>query len=328
MEVSKVKTINQFHQDSTTGNFPTTSGVVANYGFNVNGGPLSSLDLRFDMTFGADPTSAELWSLIDSLRVVLNSEVVYSWTSAGGAMGNDYNGPCAFAYFLNSMGGVATELPSGTTTREGYLSIPIGRVLSDAQNRVEVSLTYSATAASATPSSGKLSFFGVYNTDLQNTTVVAPATSYAHTANAIEQVVIKTGGYNGMVVSGIFIQNDTAADEYGQNGLRVVGLGAFGLEVQHWRQINGDLNNTILYADNDASTTQQSVAFEVKGGLWIPTMGLAGADITLIIDSSSNTTRFYTPTLTAPVGSGSLKEAKQTQSVGGGSVKKILSKIE
>lgn len=323
-----MKTINQFFQTSNTSEMPTTSGVTSNWGFNLNGGPLSTLDLRYDILFGANPTSAELWSLFDSMRVVLNSEVVYSWTSAGGSMGNDLNGPCAFAYFLNSMGGSATELPSGTTTREGYLSIPIGRVLSDAQNRCEVSITTSATATDATPTSGKISFFGVYNSDLQNTTVVAPATSYAHTNGAIEQVVIKTGGYNGMVVSGIFIQNDSAADEIGQNGIRLVGLGAFGLEPSHWRQQNGDSQNTILYADNGVSSSQQTAAFEVKGALWIPCYGLAGADITIILDSSSTTTRFFTPCLTAPVGSGSLKEAKQTQSVGGGSVNKILSKVQ
>ena len=320
--------IDQYHQDNLTANFPTTSGSTVNYGFNVNAGALEALEMRSDITFGATPTAGSYFALFDAFRVVINSEVVFSYTSAGGSMGNALTTADAFSYFVNSLGGVARENPSGSETREAYLKLPIGRMLTDGANRVEISITYGATGAGATPASGKVSFFGIYNDAMSQKVLVAPATSYQHTSNAVEQVVVKVAGYDiqGYTVAGVLVQNDSAADEIGQNGIRVIGLGSYGLEPDHWREINGDLANGVQY-NAAAETASQTFAFGVDGALFVPTLGLAGGDIQMVIDSSATTTRFYTPVLVA-TSQGKIKEARQTETVRQSPTKKILSRLE
>lgn len=318
----------QFDQDNQTANFPTTSAVTINRGANINGGSLESILVRGDITFGADPTSAGIGSLYTSVRFTLNGNVIFSYTGAGAAQGNDTNGPDAFGYFLNSIGGGLVEAPIGTTTREFYITIPVGMNLSDSVNRLEWTISYGATGTSATPSSGSVSVWGRYNDAISNSTIVAPATSFSHTNGAVEQVIVKTGSYDGYKVAGIMVSNDSSADEIGSQGIRVVALGPYGMEPAMWRQFNGDAMNGVMYADNDVSTTELQYANGVDGVLFLPTLGLDGGDIYLVVDSSATTTRLYTPLLVASVNGGSEKVAKQTQKVGASTTASILRKVE
>lgn len=320
--------IYQFDQDNTTANMPTTSATTVNRGANINGGSLESIMIRGDVLFGADPCAAGLGSLYTSVRFTLNGNVIFSYTGAGAAQGNDLNSPDAFSYFLNSIGGSFVEAPIGTTTREWYAVIPVGMNLNDSINRLEWTISYGATASSGTPTSGSISVWGRYNDAISNSTIVAPATSFSHTANAVEQVVVKTGSYAGYKVAGIMVSNDTGADEIGSQGIRVVALSPYGMEPAMWRQFNGDAYNGVLYADNDVSTVALQYANGVDGVLFLPTLGLDGGDIYLVVDSSSTTTRLYTPLLTASVGGGSEKVAKQTEKVSASTTSTILSKVE
>lgn len=307
-------TIEQGHQDNVSANFPTTSAVNVNYGYNIQGGPLESIQMRSDILFGANPCAASASSLITTMRCTLNGEVQFSWSSAGGSMGAALDSvPDSFGYFINSLGGNFQEVTGGTTTREFYLTIPMAQNLTSAVNRMEIAIGYAATAASATPTSGQVSFWQRYNTAISERTLVGNQTSFAHSANAVETVVVKVP-QNGMAVSGILVQSANSSTQYGSQGIRVSAMSGFGLEPSMWRELNGDLNNGIKFYD-PAVTTSQSFATEVKAALYLPVFGLKGGDITLVVDSSAGVTRFYTPVMTSPIGGGKQQDVKQTQSV-------------
>ena len=212
------------------------------------------------MTFASDPTNADLLSVFDALRIVINGEVVFDWRAGFGD--NTLNACSPLAYFINSIAGRAYELPSGTTTREGYLCIPLGRSYSNSVNRIEIITQYGATAGAI--SSGTLQWWLKFNPNYANTTTIVPSTSFNHTANAIEQVVVRIPQNIQGVVTAILVQNDSGADELGTQGIRVQALGDYGFEPSMWRWLNGDLMNGIMYADNDASTTQQTYAVRLR----------------------------------------------------------------
>lgn len=167
-----------------------------------------------------------------------------------------------------------------------------------------------------------------YNTATQTSTVIAPSTSFTH-ANAIEQVVVRIPAMTkGQVVSGILVQNDSAADELGSQGIRIMTQSAYGLDVDFLRTFNGDLYNGVLYGDDDASTTQLTYAQEVAGSIFIPTFNLVGGDVVLQVDSNAATTRTYTPVLVSAYNARETSGTRQTVSVAGNTSKAILEHVE
>ena len=103
---------------------------------------------------------------------------------------------------------------------------------------------------------------------------------------------------------------------------------AYGLDADFLRTFNGDLNNGVLYADDDASTTALTFAQEVPGCLFIPTYNLVGGDVVLQVDSSTVTTRTYTPVMIAPFNAKAKDDVRQTAQVVGNTSKAILAKTE
>lgn len=310
-------------QTTTTGDMPTAAPVTYTTGINAPGGPVEFLIMRFDMTFAGDPASAGFSNLVDSLRVILNGEVVHDFRAGYAASDND--GPGLYQYFLNGIGGRAYELPGGTTTREGYYAIPIGRQTPNGVNRYEIVVGWAAAAQAIT--SGSLSWWLRTNTAMQQTTTVCPTTSFTH-AVALEQVVVRVPQNVPGTVAGILIQNDSAADEFGTQGVRINAMGPYGMEASMWRWLNGDLANGIMYSDPGLTTVRQEYAYQVPGGLFLPTFGLTGGDVVLQVDSSSATTRTYTPVLTHQVGARQGKDTVQTEAVPGNTARTILARAE
>ena len=307
-------TIEQGHMDNNTSNFPTTTAANINYGYNIQGGPLEAIQMKSEITFGANPCDASASSLITTFRATLNGEVQFNWSSAGGAMGSSLDSlPDAFGYFINSLGGNFQEVVGGTTTRTFFLTIPMAQNLTSPVNRMEIAIGYAATKTSATPSSGQVTFWQRYNTAISERTLVGNQTSFAHTANAIESVVVKLPE-NGMAVAGILVQSANSSTQYGSQGLRISSMSSYGLEDTQWRELNGDLNNGVVFY-NPGVTTGQSYATECIGATYLPCFGLKGGSITVIVDSSASVTRFYTPVMISPIGGGKAQELTQTQSV-------------
>ena len=298
----------QIEQTTDTGDFPTTTANTYTVGINSQGGSVEYLVCRFDITFGENPASGSFTNLFSAVRVVINGEVVHDFRAGFAAQDND--GPGAYGYFLNSIGGRSYELPEGTTTREGYIGIPIGRVLPAGVNRIELIVEFAPTAEGATPSSGSMSWWFKFNTGFKTQTTIVPSTSFTH-AQAIEQVVVRVPQNVPGVVSGILVQNDSAADELGNQGIRIQALGNYGFEPSLWRWLNGDLLNGIM--SKGASNTSQMFTTELKGQLFLPCFGLTGGDIVLQVDSSEATTRTYTPVITQAVGTREVPDVRQTQ---------------
>lgn len=298
----------QIEQTTNTGDFPTTTPNTYTVGINSQGGSVEYLICRFDMTFADNPAAGSFTNLFNALRVVINGEVVHDFRAGYASEANE--GPGTYGYFLNSIGGRSYELPAGSTTREGYVGIPIGRVLPAGVNRIEIILEFAATATGATPTSGSMSWWFKFNTGFKTQTTIVPSTSFTH-ANAIEQVVVRVPQNVPGVVSGILVQNDSQADELGNQGIRIQALGSYGFEPSLWRWLNGDLLNGIM--SKGGSTTHQAFTTELAGALFLPCFGLAGGDIVLQVDSSSATTRTYTPVITQAVGTREVPDVRQTQ---------------
>ena len=317
-------TFAQIEQTNTTGNFPTTAANTYTVGINSQGGAVEYLVCRYDITFGADPCSGDFTNLIDSLRVIINGEVVHDFRAGYASATSEKAGK--YGYFLNKIGGRSYEEVGGGVTRTGYMGIPIGRVLPQGVNRIEIVLGFAATAVLATPTSGSLSWWLKFNTGFQKTTTIVPSTSFNH-AIGIEQVVVRVPQNIQGVVSAILVQNQQAADELGSQGVRIQALGAYGLEASMWRWLNGDMLNGIMFAD-PTQTTHQKFLTEVEGAMLLPCFGLAGGDIVLQVDSSATTTRTYTPIITAPVGAKEVPQVRQTQRVSSSTAGTIVAQTE
>ncbi len=311
---------------NTTGNFPTTTANQYNVGINAQGGLVEYLCLRYDLTFAGNPCeNTSIMQLVDSIRIVVNGEVVHDFRSQAGD--NTAKGAGAYDVLLNHIGGRAYEVPAGTTTREGYIGIPLGLNTQTGVNRYEIIVQWKATAAGATPSSGSLQWWLKFNTATQKQTTVVPATSFTHSAS-LEQVVVRIPQNVPGVVSGILVQNDSLADEFGNQGIRINSLGDYGLEVEMWRWLNGDIMNGIEAVDASVATYKQIQQTSLPGTLLIPTYGLTRGDIILQVDASQITTRTYTPIITAAVGSSQMDTVRQTQSAPSNTAQTIVRQTE
>ena len=315
----------QILQTATAADMPTNAPVTYTTGISAPGGPVEFLIIRGDMTFGADPTTTDISSLLTSIRVVLNGEVVHDFRSgfSGAAVANITAG--SYAYFLNSIGGRAYELPTaGGVVREFYWGIPIGRQTSSGVNRYEVVMNW-APAAGALGANPSLSFWLRMNDGMQTTTTVCPSTSFNH-AIALEQVICRVPQNVPGVVSGILVQNNTAADQLGNQGIRINPLGDYGLEPGFWRWMNDDLANGIMAGDvgGAGGILAQTYFYQTPGALFLPTFGLAGGDIPIQVDSGAVCVRTYTPVITNPVGAKAGKDVRQTQKVVGNTAKSIV----
>ena len=309
-------------RDDTT-SIPANSAQTFTFGENIPMGALESIVIRITASVTSNAVLADMGNVFSNLRLTLNGDVFFDFRQA--VSGGSNNNPSSLGYFLNSIGGRSVEKVSDTA-KEAYFVIPCGLQVEQGVGRIETVLGYAATAEAV--ASGTFQMWARYNTATQTSTVIAPSTSFTHAA-AIEQVVVRIPQLSkGQVVSGILIQNDSAADQLGSQGVRIMTQSAYGLDVDFLRTFNGDLYNGVLYADDDLSTTQLSYAQEVAGTIFIPTFNLVGGDVVLQVDSSAATTRTYTPVLVSAYNAKETVGTRQTVSVAGNTSKAILEHVE
>ena len=312
-------------ETSTTGYMPTSTANTWSEGINSGGGLVEFLQLRYDLTFADTPVNAgEISSLVDNLRVICNGTVVFDFNA--GFASNATLGPSQFGYLMNHIGGRVVEDPNQaeTKTRVGYMNIPLGLNLPQGVNRWEIIVNWAAAAEAIDV--GSMSYWLRYNPGAQKTTTVVPATSFTH-AIAQEQVVVRVpqNTPKGSVVTALAIFNDSEADQYGSQGIRINQLSDFGIPISMYRSNNGDSRNGIMW--NKGSTDlddTQTYSTRLSGAICIPVFGLTGGDIVLSVDSSAVTTRRYLPILTAGVGGKSNEPVRQTQGVKGNTASATL----
>mgnify|MGYP003146672484 FL=1 len=313
-------------ETSQTGFAPTSTANSWSEGINSGGGLVEFLQLKYDLTFlvGTPVTNGEISSLIDNMRVILNGEVIFDFNA--GYADADTAGPSQFGYLMNHIGGRVVEDPvaADPKNRVGYINIPLGRNLPQGVNRWEIVVSWAAAAQAIDTSS--MSYWLRYNPSAQKTTTVIPATSFTH-AIAQEQVVVRVpqNTPNGSVVTALAVFNDTEADEYGSQGIRINQLSDFGIPISMYRSNNGDSRNGIMW--NKGSTDPadvQTYSTRLSGAINIPVFGLTGGDIILSVDSAAVTTRRYLPIMTAPVGGKSNEPVRQTQALVGNTAKATL----
>tara|TARA_R100000781_G_scaffold101897_1_gene65417 strand:- start:6428 stop:7411 length:984 start_codon:yes stop_codon:yes gene_type:complete len=298
--------------ESNSNDIPSNSGALTyNRGINLPAGPIDELVIRFTLTTSASSILADFSNVISSLRIIINGATVHDFRAGYADTSN--NAPGLYGYFLNSLGaGRFVEIPNDTA-KVAIMRIPIGvQVPAQAVSRLEYTLGYAALQSAA--SAGTIDWYVRYNPNMQTQTTVSASTSFTHAASE-EQVVVRLPQKTAGVVSGLFVQNDSAADQL--NGIRLISQSDYSLPLDFYQAFNGDLFNGVLYADDDASTTQLTYAQQVAGGLFIPTFGLsmASSDLVLQVNSSAATTRTYTPVITSPVNAQAQAAQQQTQPV-------------
>ncbi len=323
-------TYTKFYETNTLGDMPTTSDRTWSQGFTVQNGTLEFLTLRYDITFGATPVAAaDLTSIFSSVRVIVNGTVVHDFVA--GTASQAAATASQYSYALNKMGGRAVEVADegAPETREGYINIPLGVTLnSQGQNRIECIVVYNATGTGATPASGSLEWWGRYNSGTVNGQMLVPSTTFQHSADAIEQVIVRCPTLlpAGASISALLVLNDDVQDNIGTQGIRINSLSNFGIEPDQWRMINGDLMNGVEF--NAGSTDPQNklqFAQGLDGALLIPVFNLTPGDVSITVSNgAAATTRRYFPVITYPVGGKAGVEQKQQATVVGSSSRAIL----
>ena len=304
----------KIEETSQTGFMPTSTANTWSTGINAGGGLVDTLQLRYDLTFADTPVAAsEISALIDNFRIVLNGDVIFDFNA--GFSSKLVAGPSQFGYLMNHIGGRVVEDPDASESKKrvGYINIPLGRNTPQGVNRYEIIINWSAAAQAI--DSGNMSYWLRYNPNAQKTTTVVPATSFTH-AIAQEQVVVRVPQNvpKGSVVTALAVFNDSEADEYGSQGIRINQLSDFGIPISMYRSNNGDSRNGLMW--NKGSTDPldvQTYSTRLSGAILIPVFGLTGGDVVLSVDSSAATTRRYLPIMTAPVGGKSNDPVRQTQ---------------
>ena len=305
---------------NSTTDGPTDSAQTISAGFNCPGGPVDEIIIRVAQTLdAASDISADWPNVVSSLRLILNGETVWDYT--GGYTSATNNAASPLGYLLNSMGrGRSVEVNTGTTAREAYLRIPVGRNIAAGISRIEYTIGYAALAGA---SSGNSTQFWVrYNSAMQNTTTLGAATTFNYSATT-QQVVMRVPQNVPGTLAGVFVANDAVTDT-DLTDFRIVSQSDFAMDVDMWRMLNGDLYNGVEYMD-PATATQLTFAQECGGCAFLPLYGLSlKDDLRMQITAATAGTLSLTPVITSGIAGKPAPAQIQTQAVPTNIAKSVL----
>ena len=304
----------------TSTNAPSNAAVTYNAGFNIPGGAVDEIIIRCTETLNAAGDIAADWpNVVSSLRLILNGETV--WDFQAGYQDAANNGPSPLGYLLNSMGrGRSVETNTGTTAREVYLRIPVGRNIAAGISRMEYTIAYGALAGASTNPS--LQFWIRYNPAMQTTTTLGAATTFNYSATT-QQVVMRVPQNVPGTLAGVIVQNDRANDT-DITDFRIVSQSDFSMDTDMWRALNGDLYNGVEYMD-PATADQLTFAQGVDGAYFLPLFGLSlKDDLRMQVTAASARTLSLTPVITSGIAGKPAPAQVQTQSVQTNVAKAVL----
>jgi hypothetical protein len=330
--------VTYYQLNRSTTSIPSTAGT-ASYtdGFYGVPGTMEFLIWRLELTLGGTVArTTSVASLINQFKLVVDGDILYDWTS-GFAPETDSTSMGNWNYFLNTIGGRSYEVPAVNTgtSVDVYMAIPVGAILSQGTPRFEITYGfYDANlvlGSSATISSGASTYWARFNQAAQRQTRVVSGTSFQHTANQSEQVVVRVPSMPGYVLDAVLIQNDSPADQYGADGIRALALSQFSMPIDLHRWASDELGNTLMVSNPGAGTDAESAQVfktSTPGILRVPLYGLKAADLTMIVNSSATTTRFYHPILTRAIGGVAEKRPMQTVAAPGNPQAAIMAGTE
>lgn len=336
-------TVTYYNFEQNTTDIPS-SGGSATYtrGFNAVGGTLQSLLIRLQLTTTGPTYRTDASALFQQLRVIVNGEIYFDFNSAADGTDLAAPQPGTLGYLINSMGGRSYQVPTAadSTSVDYYLELPMGAVMPDGVPRFEITtqfynaLEWVANGGGGTIASGTITYWGIFNNNTQVQTRTLASTSYLHTANTVENVVVRVGNieqqFPGATVAGILVQcplnAGVAQDNLGNQGIRPLSLSQFGLPIDLHRWANGDLSNSIMAylpaGDGVAGsgTVNQMPFCKTLGVTFIPLYNVTGGDVVLAVDNGAQqVTRTYTPVIVAPINSTEISGTRQTKASTGGS---------
>ena len=300
--------------EQNTTDLPVVAASTYNRGFNIPGGAVDEIIIRFQCTLNAaGDIAADFSNMINSLRLILNGETVFDFQA--GYTDNANDAPGISGYLMNSMGrGRSVEVNSGTATRTAFLRVPVGRNLAAGISRMEYTLSYAAlTGAGGAPTANSIEWWVRYNPAMQNTTTVGAATTFSYSATT-QLVSVKVPQNVPGTLAGILIQNDRANDT-DITDVRIVSQSDFSLDVAYWRALNGDLYNGIEFMD-PATADGLEFAQSVAGVIFLPLFNLSlSDDLRLQVTAASARTLSVTPVIVAPISGKPQPAQVQTLSV-------------
>jgi len=315
--------VSYYQLNRSTTSIPSTA-AASTYtdGFYGVPGTLEFLIWRLEVTAASTvDVTTSMAALVSNFKLVVDGSILYDWSAgfapdAGSTQTGNWN------YFLQSIGGRSYQVPSadGAGAKEVYMAIPVGINLQGVSTpRFEITYGfYDANlvlGASATISSGASTFWARFNQATQRSTRVVSSTSFQHTSGQTEQVVVRIPSMPGYVLDSILIQNDSAADQFGSSGLRILSLSQFSMPIDLHRWASNELGNRFMTMNPTAATDSESAQTyknKTPGVLTVPLYGLAAGDLVLMVDSDATTTRFYTPVLTSVLGGQKMPVPRQT----------------
>jgi len=309
--------------ESNTTDAPSNAAATFNRGFNLPSGACDEIILRVSQTLNAAGDIAADWpNTIASLRIILNGETV--WDFQAGYQDATNNGPSPLGYLLNSMGrGRSVETNTGTTAREAFLRIPIGRNIGGSTggiSRMEYTISYGALAGASTNNS--VQWWVRYNPAMQTTTTLGAATTFNYSATT-QQVVMRVPQNVPGTLAGVIVQNDRANDD-DITDFRIVSQSDFALPTSMWRALNADLYNGIEYMD-PATAAQLTFAQGVDGVYFLPLFGLSlKDDLRMQVTAASARVLSLTPVLTSGIAGKPAPAQIQTQAVQTNTAKAVL----
>ena len=285
---------------NTSTNLPVVAASQYNAGFNIPGGAVDEIIVRFQCTLNAaGDIAADFSNMISTLRLILNGETVFDFQAQYSDNAND--NPGISGYLLNSLGrGRSVEVNTGDATREAYIRIPVGRNIPSGISRMEYTLNYAAlTGAGGAPTAPSLQFWIRYIDAMQTTTTLGAATTFNYSATT-QQVVMRVPQNVPGVLAGVLLQNDRANDT-DITGVRIVSQSDFEMDVDMWRVFNGDLYNGVEFMD-PATAGQLEFAQLCPGVIFIPLYGLSlKDDLRMQITAASARVLSLTPVITSPI---------------------------
>jgi len=331
--------VSYYQLGQSTTSVPSVDGATGSFidGFYGVNGTLEYLIMRIQVTTtGSAPAwETDLSALLTSFKLVINGDILYDWVQgfnyqAGTAL------PGRFGYFVNSIGGRALQTATAVaaTSVECYIAIPVGAVLSGPTPRFEITTSFqdlnSICGSGPTGQSATVTWWARFNPNTQRSTRVISATSFDHGAGLSQQVVARVpsipGGYTLEMISIANASDDD--DDYGADGLRILGLSQFSMPISMQRWASNELGNGVMAMLPGSDVAAQTYRTEMPGLINIPLYGMKAGDLTMIVDSAAAETRLYTPVLTAPLRGVSEQAPRQTVAAIGNTQKSIVARTE